>query len=89
MHGLFSGDHPSRSHDSIRCRGSAVHTHTHTQVAIKKVANTFHDLIDAKRILREIKPLRHFRAHENVIAIKDIITVPSNTTDFKVSTSVA
>ena len=29
------------------------YTHTHTQVAIKKVANTFHDLIDAKRILRE------------------------------------
>ena len=28
----------------------------------------------------------HFRAHENVIAIKDIITVPPNTTDFKVST---
>ena len=54
--------------------------------AIKKVANTFHDLIDAKRILREIKLLRHFRAHENVIAIKDIITVPPNTTDFKVST---
>ena len=65
------------------------HTHTDTEVAIKKVANTFHDLVDAKRIMREIKQLRHFRAHENAIAIKGIITVPPNTTDFKVSTSVA
>jgi serine/threonine protein kinase len=45
------------------------------KVAIKKVANVFHDLIDAKRILREIKLLRHFRQHENIIVIKDIITV--------------
>ena len=67
-------------------RFGRTHTHTHTQVAIKKVANTFHDLIDAKRILLEIKLLYHFRAHENVIAIKGIITVPPNTTDFKVFT---
>ena len=53
------------------------------QVAIKKVANVFHDLIDAKRILREIKLLRHFRQHENIIAVKDIICVPPNTIDFK------
>jgi hypothetical protein len=36
-----------------------------TQVAIKKVTNAFQDLIDAKRILREMKLLRHFN-HENV-----------------------
>ena len=47
------------------------------------MANVFHDLIDAKRILREIKLLRHFRQHENIIAIKDIITVPPNTIDFR------
>lgn len=56
---------------------------TGEKVAIKKVANVFHDLIDAKRILREIKLLRHFRAHENIIAIKDILTYPPNTTDFR------
>ena len=37
--------------------------------------------------MREIKLLCQFRAHENAIAIKDIITVPPNTTNFKVSTS--
>ena len=31
----------------------------HRKVAIKKVANTFKDLVDAKRILRELKLLRH------------------------------
>jgi nitroimidazol reductase NimA-like FMN-containing flavoprotein (pyridoxamine 5'-phosphate oxidase superfamily) len=41
------------------------HTYTHTQVAgrkvaIKKVGDTFCDLVDAKRILREIKLLKHF-----------------------------
>jgi hypothetical protein len=38
-----------------------------SQVAIKKVTNAFQDLIDAKRILREMKLLRHFN-HENVRA---------------------
>ena len=35
------------------------------KVAIKKVPRAFDDLIDAKRILREIRLLRHFD-HENV-----------------------
>jgi mitogen-activated protein kinase 1/3 len=38
------------------------------KVAIKKVPRAFDDLIDAKRILREIKLLRHFD-HENVSAV--------------------
>ena len=61
---------------------SADDTATGQKVAIKKVANVFHDLIDAKRILREIKLLRHFRQHENIISIKDIITSPPNTIEF-------
>lgn len=47
-----------------------------TKVAIKKVPRAFDDLIDAKRILREIKLLRHFN-HENVISLKDILKPPS------------
>mmetsp|Transcript_13876 Transcript_13876/g.27576 ORF Transcript_13876/g.27576 Transcript_13876/m.27576 type:complete len:107 (+) Transcript_13876:60-380(+) len=64
---------------------SADDSRTGEKVAIKKVANVFHDLIDAKRILREIKLLRHFRSHENIIAIKDIICIPPNSIDFKVA----
>ena len=36
-------------------------------VAVKKVPRVFNDVLDAKRILREIKLMRHFH-HENVRA---------------------
>lgn len=41
------------------------------KVAIKKVGKAFEDLIDAKRIYREIKLLK-FIDHENIIKIFDI-----------------
>lgn len=41
-------------------------------VAIKMVPKAFNDEIDAKRILREIKLLKHFR-HENVVGIVDMM----------------
>jgi len=41
-------------------------------VAIKKIHNAFENLRDAKRILREIKLLRHFN-HENILGLKDIL----------------
>ena len=52
---------------------SAVDSVTNSKVAIKKVTNTFEDVVDAKRILRELKLLRHLRGHENVISISDIM----------------
>jgi len=61
---------------------SATDTVTGQKVAIKKISDMFADLVDAKRILREIKLLRHLDAHENVIAIRDITTMPPDTTDF-------
>ena len=61
---------------------SAFDTVTGQKVAIKKITDMFADLVDAKRILREIKLLRHFDAHENVIRIIDIITMPPDTEDF-------
>jgi tRNA A-37 threonylcarbamoyl transferase component Bud32 len=41
-------------------------------VAIKMVPQAFNDEIDAKRILREIKLLKHFK-HENVVGIIDMM----------------
>lgn len=38
------------------------------QVAIKKCPNAFEDLVDAKRIVREIRLLMHFR-HENIVKV--------------------
>ncbi len=60
----------------MACGRSANDNKTGEKVAIKKVPRAFDDLIDAKRILREIKLLRHF-THENVIALKDILKPPS------------
>ena len=56
-----------------RCRSSAEDTETGKKVAIKKIPNTFNDLTDAKRILREIKLMRHFE-HENVRAVAGLVS---------------
>lgn len=53
---------------------SALNSEDGSKVAIKKVPKVFQDLVDGKRILREIKLLRHFN-HENIIQIKDICKI--------------
>ena len=53
------------------------------QVAIKKIAGAFEELVNAKRIVREIRLLRHFN-HENVIEVMDILP-PSSLDNFDVS----
>jgi serine/threonine protein kinase len=68
---------------SYGCVCSAVDQVTGKKVAIKKIGDTFRDLVDAKRILREIKLLRHFDGHENVVAIQDFILMPPDTVDFR------
>lgn len=52
--------------------------HEFYKVAIKKVHNAFEDLIDAKRILREIKLLKFFN-HENIVTLLDIPKPPGKT----------
>ena len=44
---------------------SGYHNPTGTKVAIKKVSNIFTNLQNTKRLLREVKLLRHF-SNENV-----------------------
>merc|ERR1719264_285225 len=46
-------------------------TRTGQKVAVKKITDAFHDLIDGKRILREVKLLRSFK-HDNIISILDL-----------------
>jgi len=48
----------------------------HCKVAIKKVPKAFEDLIDAKRIVREIKLLKFFD-HENIIKVVDVAKPPA------------
>ena len=51
-------------------------------VAIKRISHLFADLIDAKRILREVKLLRHFGLHDNVVGLLDLMTSPPDCEDF-------
>jgi serine/threonine protein kinase len=57
---------------------AAKDTATGKRVAIKKIKDAVEDLQDGKRLLRELKLLRHFRGHENFIIIKDIIISPND-----------
>uniref|UniRef100_A0A7S0AB19 Mitogen-activated protein kinase n=2 Tax=Pyrodinium bahamense TaxID=73915 RepID=A0A7S0AB19_9DINO len=52
---------------------------TGVKMAVKKITNAFHDLIDGKRILREVRLLRSFR-HDNIICILDMY--PPESPDF-------
>lgn len=46
------------------------------QVAIKKIPSAFDDVVDAKRIVREVRLLRRLD-HMNIIKIVDILPPPS------------
>ena len=48
---------------------AATNNQTGDGVAIKKVTNVFSKKILAKRALREIKLLQHFRGHRNVCSV--------------------
>lgn len=43
------------------------------KVAIKKISDVLHDLVDAKRLIREIGIGRHLREQENVITTVDVL----------------
>ncbi|KAJ0407536.1 hypothetical protein P43SY_006854 [Pythium insidiosum] len=49
---------------------------TGNSVAIKNIPKTFDDLVDAKRIVREIRLMRHLR-HPNVVTVTDLMRPPS------------
>ncbi|KAF3853537.1 hypothetical protein F7725_014225 [Dissostichus mawsoni] len=61
----------ARRRDNVVFIGASSHF-TGQQVAIKKISNAFEVLTNAKRTLRELKILKHFK-HDNIIAIKDIL----------------
>lgn len=59
---------------------AAVDRRTGSQVAIKKLKNAIEDATDAKRLLRELKILRHFAGHDNVVCLSDLIVYPNTST---------
>jgi serine/threonine protein kinase len=50
-------------------------------VAIKKMTKVLDDLVDGRRILREVKVLRYLRGHPNVIRLLEVRRPPSAATD--------
>lgn len=48
---------------------------TGNAVAIKNIPRTFDDLVDAKRIVREIRLMRHLR-HPHVVSVLDVMRPP-------------
>lgn len=57
------------------CVASFKDNKTGEKTAVKKITNAFDDLIDGKRILREVKLLRQLD-HENIIRILDMFPPP-------------
>eukprot|EP00469_Lotharella_globosa_P012240 CAMPEP_0167789026 /NCGR_PEP_ID=MMETSP0111_2-20121227/10419_1 /TAXON_ID=91324 /ORGANISM="Lotharella globosa, Strain CCCM811" /LENGTH=412 /DNA_ID=CAMNT_0007681073 /DNA_START=100 /DNA_END=1338 /DNA_ORIENTATION=+ len=55
---------------------SALDTKTNKKVAIKRVDRLLDDETDAKRILREIKILRHLNKHGNIVKLIDFFLEP-------------
>jgi len=55
-----------KAYADLLSHSAATNTQTNEGVAIKKVTNVFSKKILAKRALREIKLLQHFRGHRNV-----------------------
>jgi serine/threonine protein kinase len=55
-------------------------TELNRKVAIKKIPNAFEDLVDAKRIYREIMLLK-FLDHDNIIRLYDMVR-PDNPKTF-------
>jgi tRNA A-37 threonylcarbamoyl transferase component Bud32 len=82
-HSFLAGKHTftvDRRYSMIRTIGSgaygvvisALDAKANQNVAIKMVPKAFSDEIDAKRILREIKLLKHFR-HDNIVSLIDMM----------------
>mmetsp|Transcript_27576 Transcript_27576/g.48739 ORF Transcript_27576/g.48739 Transcript_27576/m.48739 type:complete len:402 (+) Transcript_27576:300-1505(+) len=61
---------------------SALDTLTGKKVAIKRVDRLLDDETDAKRILREVKILRHLHKHANIVKLVDFFLEPKK--DFNV-----
>lgn len=63
---------PSLRYDPY-ARGKLSNNLPSPYVAIKKVPKLFNDLVDGKRVLREVKILQHLRGHENIVRLHDLL----------------
>jgi len=52
---------------------SAMDARTGDMVAVKRVKEAFKDVINCKRALREIRMMKAFQTHENIVSLRDIM----------------
>ena len=45
------------------------------RLAVKRIGDTFRNVIDAKRILREMKLMRHLQGHANIVSLQKCFTI--------------
>ena len=62
--------------ESLPIEISLAIAHANETVAVKKIIDPFADRTDCKRLLREIKILKHFK-HDNVLGLVDILAPPN------------
>ena len=67
---------------SFGCVVSAYDTVENRSVAIKKIRDPFLKKSTMKRLLREMKLLKHFNGHDNIVSLYDIMTDPPNVPEF-------
>ncbi|EZF28407.1 CMGC/MAPK protein kinase, partial [Trichophyton interdigitale H6] len=73
------GERQATANATWKTDSAASNIQTNDGVAIKKVTNVFSKRILAKRALREIKLLQHFRGHRNITCLYDMdIPRPEN-----------
>ncbi|OAL75128.1 hypothetical protein A7D00_0726 [Trichophyton violaceum] len=73
------GEQRATANATWKIDSAASNIQTNDGVAIKKVTNVFSKRILAKRALREIKLLQHFRGHRNITCLYDMdIPRPEN-----------
>ncbi|EFE39650.1 hypothetical protein TRV_05665 [Trichophyton verrucosum HKI 0517] len=73
------GEQRATANATWKTDSAASNIQTNDGVAIKKVTNVFSKRILAKRALREIKLLQHFRGHRNITCLYDMdIPRPEN-----------
>jgi len=62
---------------------AAMDRKTNSRVAIKKVTDALADAVDAGRVLRELRLLRHIAGRENTLKIRDAYTYPPDMPEFE------
>ena len=60
----------------VICSAVDLHQPEGTEVAVKKLPNALDEVMASKRLLRELRLLRHLR-HENILSLSDIMLPPS------------